>query len=251
MLSSDAIPVTIDLKQVANPLSATPLEFQKIPRWKDSIMIEPGTENGWSTFSLDVADQAAMLHPHWLFCSRTGDVALARRPPGGRRLQMLDRKDQYVVADDGFDWIKPMDRRQAGPVPGQKVWRNPLPVVVMIVPTRAGVLLVRRGLADGLGLLAFPGGFQEVGETWEEAGCRETFEETGIAISPSKVTIFGVETVEGGTRNLIYGLYDGVVNLDGAVPQPGEITEVLSASSNAGMAFDSHARMAARYLASR
>jgi ADP-ribose pyrophosphatase YjhB (NUDIX family) len=214
-------------------------------------MIAVGTENGWTQFALDMFDQAALLSPHWLFSSRNGDVALARRPPGGRRIQMLDRKDQYVVEGDGFDWIKPLDTRQAGAVPGQKVWRNPLPVVVMIVPTSEGVLLVRRGLPDGRGLLALPGGFQEVGETWQEAGCRETFEEAGIALSPSKVRIFDVDTVENGSRNLIYGLYGEVVDASGAVPQEGEILEVLTASSSKGMAFESHSRMTERFLSAR
>lgn len=208
-------------------------------------------ENGWTPFDLHQADALAFLKPHWLFSSSSGDVALARRPPGGRRIQMLDRSDQYVVEDDGFDWMKPLDRKHAGPVPGQKVWRNPLPVVVMIVPTKEGVLQVRRGLPDGRGLLAPPGGYQEVGETWQEAGCRETFEEAGIALSPTKVSIFDVDTVENGTRNLIYGVYSEVVDASGAVPQEAEVIEVLSGSDTSGMAFRSHARMVGRYLASR
>jgi ADP-ribose pyrophosphatase YjhB (NUDIX family) len=214
-------------------------------------MIPAGTENGWAPFALDRFDSAALLSPHWLFSSGSGDVALARRPPGGRQIQILDRKDQYVVEADGFDWIKPLDAKQSGAVPGQKVWRNPLPVVVMIVPTAAGVLLVRRGLPDGRGRLALPGGFQEVGETWQEAGCRETFEETGIALSPAKVRIFDIDTVENGTRNLIYGVYAEIVDVSGAVPQESEILEVLTGSTCQGMAFESHARMTSRFLAAR
>lgn len=214
-------------------------------------MTDVDLSNGWTPFALEGFDAAAFLKPHWLFSSRTGDVALARRPPGGRRVQMLDRKDQYVVDADGFDWMKPLVSRAAGPLPGQKVFRNPLPVVVMIVPTPEGVLLVRRALPDGHGLLALPGGYQEIGETWQEAGCREVFEEAGVALSPSKVRIFDVETVENGSRNLIYGLYCDVVGLEGARPQEGEIMEVLSGTSTDGMAFASHSAMLERFLACR
>ncbi|QNH71706.1 hypothetical protein V1VFAS_001 [Rhizobium phage V1VFA-S] len=56
---------------------------------------------------------------------------------------------------------------------------NPGTVVVPLVEVNGGLLLVRRKLADGYGKLALPGGFQAIGETWEEAGVREVYEETG------------------------------------------------------------------------
>lgn len=213
-----------------------------------------GTENllnGWIPFDIDNVDEHAGLKaPHWLLNSATKDIAIARRPVGGRTIQMLDRCDQTVLKSDGFDWVKPLEKKP-GPMPGEKVWKNPLPVVVMLVPTDFGLLLVRRAAGDTHGKIALPGGFQEVGETWQEAGCREVFEETGVALSPARVRIFDVDTVEGGKVNLIYGIHDGVVSIDRAAlaPQEGEILEVLTTAVPVSTAFDSHTRMVQRFFA--
>lgn len=204
--------------------------------------------NGWKTFNLDDCSLSEMLRPHWLLNSRTRDIALARRMPGARGIHMLDRNDQRVIESDGFDWVKAIDMKP-GPLPGEKVWKNPLPVVVMLVPTIKGLLLVRRAARDTHGRIALPGGFQEVGETWQEAGCRETFEETGVALSPSKVRIFDVDTVEDGKVNLIYGVYDGIHEGESFTPQEGEILEVLTTTAPIKTAFDSHTRMISRYFA--
>jgi 8-oxo-dGTP pyrophosphatase MutT (NUDIX family) len=207
--------------------------------------------NGWIPFDLDnYHDTSDLIAPHWLLNSQTKDIAIGRRAPGGRSIHMLDRCDQRVLADDGFNWMKIIEKKP-GPLPGEKVWRNPLPVVVMLVPTDLGLLLVRRAAADTHGKIALPGGFQEVGETWQEAGCREVFEETGIALSPSRVRIFDIDTVEGGKVNLIYGIHDGSVDLEGMDfrPQEGEILEVLTSKDPVVTAFESHTRMIGRYFA--
>ncbi|NTF17801.1 NUDIX domain-containing protein [Agrobacterium rubi] len=208
-------------------------------------------DNGWIHFDVhDLGAHRAMTEPHWLLNSETKDVAIARRAVGSNIIQMLDRCDQKVLETDGFDWAKPVGKKP-GPLPGERIWRNPLPVVVMLVPTVIGLLLVRRAARDTRGKIALPGGFQEVGETWEEAGCREVYEETGIAISPSRVRNFGVDTVENGTVNLIYGIHDGIVltSADRFVPQEREIMEVLTTNSPVETAFESHTRMIARHFA--
>jgi hypothetical protein len=44
-------------------------------------------------------------------------------------------------------------------------------VVVVLVPVRGGLLMVRRTLpGEGYGKLALPGGYQMLGQTWQEAG---------------------------------------------------------------------------------
>lgn len=45
-----------------------------------------------------------------------------------------------------------------------------------------GIVLVQRGKEPCKGRLALPGGFQEVGETLEEAAVRESLEETGMNV---------------------------------------------------------------------
>jgi ADP-ribose pyrophosphatase YjhB (NUDIX family) len=68
-------------------------------------------------------------------------------------------------------------------------------VVVVLVPLRGGLLMIRRALAgEGYGKLALPGGFQMLGQTWQEAGAREVLEETGVAIEPASLQVVAVET---------------------------------------------------------
>ena len=43
-------------------------------------------------------------------------------------------------------------------------------VVVVLVPLRGGLLMIRRALpGEGQGKLALPGGYQMLGQTWQEA----------------------------------------------------------------------------------
>ena len=69
----------------------------------------------------------------------------------------------------------------------QKVWLNPFPIVVVAVPLTkdapvCGFLGVRRNIHP-VGELCMPGGYIERHESWQEAGIRETLEESGVIIS--------------------------------------------------------------------
>jgi ADP-ribose pyrophosphatase YjhB (NUDIX family) len=88
---------------------------------------------------------------------------------------------------------------------GQISFVNPLPVVVMLLPVDDGLLLIRRGIEPGRGKWAFPGGFVNLGETWQEAGAREVLEETHVRIEPDEIREFRVRSAPDGTL-LIFGL---------------------------------------------
>src|SRR5512142_1460613 len=80
---------------------------------------------------------------------------------------------------------------------GSTSFRNPLPVAVVLLPvilspTQTGILAIRRGIPPRQGELALPGGFINYGETWQEAGAREVFEESGVQISPEEICEFRV-----------------------------------------------------------
>lgn len=128
---------------------------------------------------------------------------------------MSDTSPQTVNTDDGarnshcsfcghrFDAGQPWPRTCAGC--GMTSYLNPLPVVVMLLPVDDGLLLIRRAHEPGLGKWAFPGGFVNLGETWQEAGAREVFEETQVRIDPAEIREFQVRSAPDGTI-LIFGL---------------------------------------------
>lgn len=151
-----------------------------------------------------------------------------------------------VLAGD-VDYVVPVSAFQP-PAPDTEVFRNPLPVVVLLVMSNRGLIVIRRALVDGYGKLAFPGGFQNLGETWQEAACRELVEETGVEVDPSKVTIYDVVTVRNGSVNLIFGIYEGVV-IDPVFSPDAEIMEVLELDAPTETAFPAHTEIMARYFA--
>lgn len=88
---------------------------------------------------------------------------------------------------------------------GRTSFLNPLPVVVMLLPVDDGLVLIRRGIEPGYGKWAFPGGFINLGESWQEAGAREVLEETHIVIGPEEIREFRVRSAPDGTL-LIFGV---------------------------------------------
>jgi ADP-ribose pyrophosphatase YjhB (NUDIX family) len=71
---------------------------------------------------------------------------------------------------------------------------NPLPVVVALVPVDGGLLCIRRTIEPRIGELALPGGFLEVGESWQEGCARELLEETGVVVMADEVRLFAVHS---------------------------------------------------------
>src|SRR3712207_5149826 len=78
-------------------------------------------------------------------------------------------------------------------------------VVVVLVPLRGGLLMVRRALpGEGYGKLALPGGYQMLGQTWQEAGAQEVMEETGVVIASETLRFLMVETTPDRCQNLLF-----------------------------------------------
>ncbi len=65
-------------------------------------------------------------------------------------------------------------------MPGEKIRRNPLPTIDIIIEIRSGIVLIeRKNAPHGW---AIPGGFIDYGESAEAAAVREAREETGLTI---------------------------------------------------------------------
>src|SRR6266568_8445591 len=88
---------------------------------------------------------------------------------------------------------------------GNKTYLNPVPVVVVLVPVADGIVVIRRNIEPQKGTLTLPGGYIDLGETWQEAGKRELREETGIEIAGSDLRLYDVMNGLDGTL-VVFGL---------------------------------------------
>lgn len=136
---------------------------------------------------------------------------------------------------------------------GETTWRNPLPVAVMLLPVRGagahtGLVVVRRDIEPARGELALPGGFIEIGESWQEAAVRELGEETGLPARPDEVTLFDVVSTPG-TIN-VFGLVPprAAADLPPSAPTE-ETTEWLILTDPHELAFPTHTNAVASYFA--
>lgn len=125
----------------------------------------------------------------------------------------------------------------------QMSYVNPLPVAVVLLPVDAGLLVIRRGISPKKGELALPGGFIEIGETWQEAATREISEEIGIRISPNQLQEFRVRSTSEGLL-LIFAQAEPITSSQLASFQPNpEVSEIQVLRAPKNLAFPLHTEM--------
>jgi ADP-ribose pyrophosphatase YjhB (NUDIX family) len=139
---------------------------------------------------------------------------------------------------------------------GRVSYRNPLPVVVVLLPVsdRGGLLVIRRSVAvdPGIGQFALPGGYIDINDpSWQHAAARELREETGIVLPPETFKEFGVRSAPNGTL-LIFALAAPVSS--DALPAfraTNETSEMTVITSPTELAFSLHSEMANTWFAGR
>lgn len=168
---------------------------------------------------------------------------------------MTDKNSHCSYCGGGFDTAAPWPRKCAGC--GNVSYLNPLPVAVVLLPVHGddggpdGLLVIRRTVPPVVGQLALPGGFIDVGETWQQAAVRELAEETGIRADAADVALFDVHSAPDGTV-LVFGLLPPVVAASlPAVVTTDETSEWLVVDGPRELAFPLHTTVVGRYYAGR
>ncbi|SDT61454.1 NUDIX domain-containing protein [Actinoplanes derwentensis] len=135
---------------------------------------------------------------------------------------------------------------------GEVSYLNPSPVAVAVQPVGAGLLAVRRGIAPARGRLALPGGFIDVGETWQAAAARELFEETGVKTDPTTIRLYDTVSAPDGTI-LVFGLLPPLSSTAALPPAP-VVDETMSREVLYGpteLGFSIHTAIATRWFTDR
>jgi ADP-ribose pyrophosphatase YjhB (NUDIX family) len=130
---------------------------------------------------------------------------------------------------------------------GVTSYLNPKPVAVAVQPVGAGLLVVRRGIPPAEDLLALPGGYIDVDETWQEAAVRELTEETGLDADPSAVRLFDTLSAPDGTL-LVFGLLPAIDELPDFAPND-ETLGLVVLSEPEPLGFELHTLVADRWFA--
>lgn len=130
---------------------------------------------------------------------------------------------------------------------GKCTYQNPLPVSVVLLPVGNGLVVVERNIEPRRGQWALPGGFIELGESWQTAGAREIWEEAQIPLSADQIRLFDLLSAPDGTL-LIFGL---------ATPWHGELPVFTPTAESAGryvielptpLAFPLHTQVVQNYF---
>ena len=161
---------------------------------------------------------------------------------------MPDRYAHCTFCGARFTPGRPWPRRCAAC--GETSYVNPAPVAVAVQPVGGGLLVIRRAIPPAADRLALPGGFIDIGETWQQAAARELREETGLVADPDAVRLYDTISAPDGTL-LVFGLFPSLAAED-ELPQQAPDDETLGRMvlhQPQPLGFDLHTRVANTWFA--
>jgi ADP-ribose pyrophosphatase YjhB (NUDIX family) len=136
-------------------------------------------------------------------------------------------------------------------------YSNPLPVVVMLLPVLAsnpqndGILIQQRGIEPGKNQWAFPSGYMDLGETWQQACAREVREEMGVETSENDYRLIGLEPNSDYSCLLIFTQYRNAIgedNLRQSFHPNQEVLDYKIVQHSQELAFPTHTKWLRLYL---
>ena len=161
---------------------------------------------------------------------------------------MPDRYAHCTFCGARFTPGQPWPRRCAAC--GETSYVNPAPVAVAVQPVGGGLLVIRRAIPPAADRLALPGGFIDIGETWQQAAARELREETGLVADPEGVRLYDTISAPDGTL-LVFGLFPSLATED-ELPERAPDDETLGRlvlHRPQPLGFDLHTRVANTWFA--
>jgi ADP-ribose pyrophosphatase YjhB (NUDIX family) len=145
---------------------------------------------------------------------------------------------------------------------GNESFRNPIPVVVAIIPvhlkpkkkdkfSELGYLIGKRNIPPCKGMWAMNGGFVDHMETWQQAISRELKEEVCLSRPPEEFELLEVVSATNGNM-LIFCVHRGAgVNEEEILFKPNEeVSEIkfVSSPKDQELCFQTHNEVFARYF---
>jgi ADP-ribose pyrophosphatase YjhB (NUDIX family) len=135
---------------------------------------------------------------------------------------------------------------------------NPAPVTVALISVLGrgndinndmGVLIQRRNIEPKKGAWALPGGYMNLGETWQEGCAREIEEEIGLITDPAGYKMIDIAMGSNNNTLLIFASYYEVIYWDDIhfVPNS-EVQEIRLAYTPEELAWPTHTINLQRYL---
>jgi 8-oxo-dGTP diphosphatase len=140
---------------------------------------------------------------------------------------------------------------------GHDSYANPTPVVIMLLDVREenvkagehGILIQKRNIEPGKDQWALPSGYQNLGETWQEACAREVKEEMNLITNPNQYRVYDVCMNSTNTSLLLFTCYLGFIPWGDVHFSPNdEVSAIDLATEPQELAFASHTQYLAQYI---